>query len=234
MKRILLSKTSTRLSLLLVFVFLLTACGGPGLDTTSSGSLRAWMDQPPDGFTLPLAPFTLKAHARQAGGGVTAIDFMVNDVLLGSAATNSADELTSGTLEWNPSSPGNYLIQAVAKNVSGQEGYSEVVHICIGTDPQTDCAGPVPPESASSAEVDTSIKIVGSPDPVFAGAACPSEDRIVTFEAYVHDTTGAIEVDVHGYLVGASGDRSEFVIPLTPVAGGAGRLHRHLRPRHAL
>jgi len=92
------------------------------------------------------------------------------------------------------------------------------VHICIGTDPQTDCAGPVPPESASSAEVDTSIKIVGSPDPVFAGAACPSEDRIVTFEAYVHDTTGAIEVDVHGYLVGASGDRSEFITPLTPVA----------------
>ena len=219
MKKIPCSPTTRMLSWIIVFIFILTACGGPGLDTSSSGSLRAWMDQPPDGFTLPLAPFPLKAHARQAGGGVTAIDFMVNDVLLGSAATDSAGELVDGTVEWNPSSPGNYLIQAVARNAAGARGYSDVVHICIGSDAETDCAGPV--SAGISPNIDTSIKIVASPLTVSAGAACRPEDRIVTFQAYVHDTTGAIEVDAYGDLVGATGERSGFAVALTPVAGEA-------------
>jgi len=32
----------------------------------------------------------------------------------------------------------------------------------------------------------------------------------------VPDTGGAIEVDIHGYLVGTSGDRTEFIVALSP------------------
>jgi Bacterial Ig domain len=204
---------SMSLSLLAAFVLLMTSCGPMGAATAvSSGSLRAWIDQPITGYTLPMQELTLKAHARQDGGGVTEIHFMVNDTLLANVPADSSQELTSASTTWNPSAEGWYNIQAIAFNAGGQQAMSEVSHICIS---QSE-AGPCPVVAAVSGEVDSTIKVGASPDPVSIGAQCNPEDRIVNFEAYVADTGGAIEEDIHAYLVGASGERWEFFVPLTP------------------
>ena len=45
----------------------------------------------PNDTTLPLAPYTLKAHARNtATGGVTQIAFLVNSVSVGTVTTNAS------------------------------------------------------------------------------------------------------------------------------------------------
>src|SRR5438876_11806580 len=75
---------------LLILGMLLTACtlNGAGGQVAATGGLQVWLDQPPDGSTIPLAAFTLKAHARDVGGpGVQNITFYVNGVPLGSLVT---------------------------------------------------------------------------------------------------------------------------------------------------
>jgi len=128
------------ISALAVFSLLLSACSGglPGGTLIASTGLRVWLDQPPDGAFLPLAPFTLKAHARDAGGtGVETIVFLVSTpggsgpVSVGSVHTDHTQPLVYAEVEWNPSAPGEYYIQAKADNHDSYV-FSEVAHICVG------------------------------------------------------------------------------------------------------
>jgi len=208
------SLSSTCYAALAAFAFLMASCGtSPG---ASSGSLRAWIDQPINGYTLPLQSLTLKAHASQDGGGVTAIQFMVNDMPLATVPTDAGQELINASTQWNPSAEGRYRIQAIAMNGAGQQALSEVSLICISRDPTGTCGEAPAATPPASAEVDSTIKVGGAPNPASIGANCNPADRIVTFEAYVEDIGDAIEVDIHGYLVGTSGERYEFIVPLSP------------------
>ena len=205
-------------TLWMLLALIMASCTLGDATVVSSGSLRALIDQPADGYTLPLAPYTIVAHARQDGGGVTAINFMVNDTLLGSVPTNAGEELTSASLEWNPSVQGWYRIQAVAVNNAGQQALSEVSLICISKDPNGDCSEVAGTGETTSGAVDSSITVGAAPDPASIGDSCNPADRIVTFEAFIPDTTGAIEIYIEGNLVGASGERFPFIILLSPGA----------------
>jgi hypothetical protein len=216
MKTLSLRMISRVLTLLAVFVLLITSCTLGDTAATSSGSLRAWIDQPADGYTLPLAPYTIVAHARQDGGGVKEIQFMVNGTLLGTAPTNVGEELTSASQEWNPSAPGEYRIQAIALNNAGQQAFSEVSFICISQDPNGDCTGAAGTGETTSGAVDTTITLGGAPNPASIGASCNPVDRVVTFEAFILDASGAIEIYIEGNLVGASGERLAFTVLLSP------------------
>src|SRR5258706_8426341 len=102
------------LTAIAVLGLLFSACApAAGVPIASSSGLSVWLDQAPDGSILPLAPFTLKAHARDAsGGGVIEIDFKVNDIFLGAVNTDASAALAYAELPWNPSAPGPYTIEA--------------------------------------------------------------------------------------------------------------------------
>src|SRR5687767_9052364 len=97
---------------LLVLSLALAACGPPASTPVAvSTGLRVWLDQPADGAVLPLSVFTLRAHARDAGGsGVETITFLVSDggppVTVGSVTTDPALPLVMAEFDWNPSAPG--------------------------------------------------------------------------------------------------------------------------------
>jgi hypothetical protein len=202
---------------LTMLALLLTAGCTPetGAALASSGSLRAWLDQPPTGATLPLAPYTLKAHARQDGGGVIEIDFFVNEVPLGSVATDSGAALAYGELAWNPSAPGRYRLQAWAVNADGLKVGSAIATVCV-----TDANAQGCPQLASSLTHQTApsatpapagavdVKFGASPNPAYYGKDCQPAAAPVNFEAELFNAPAGAVVRLSYSLRGtnAAGD----------------------------
>jgi Carboxypeptidase regulatory-like domain len=121
-----------------ILSLVLAACDpAGGTSVASTSGITTWLDQPITGAVLPLASFTLRAHARDtSGAGIIEIDFKVNDVLLGSASTDATAPLASGELVWNPSAPGTYHIEAWGVNAAGEKTPSDVATVCV-----TDASG---------------------------------------------------------------------------------------------
>lgn len=125
-------KSTHFLVLTWLITLVLVACTPtPGVEVASTGGLRVWLDQPPDGVTIPLAAFTLKAHARNPDGGVAQVEFKVNDVPVGSVDTDSTLDLVYGEVSWNPAAPGRYQIEAWAISPAGQKAGSGIVTVCV-------------------------------------------------------------------------------------------------------
>lgn len=215
----------TLLTAVIVVIFALSACtlqaGGGG----ASNAMRVWLDQPPNGYALPLEPFPLMAHARQPGGGVMMIRFVVNGVELGSASADASLELTQATLEWNPSAPGVYVIRAVAVNTAGQEASSEPARVCVGDPEKAACSGMLSSEEGTevtvAAQGDGEMKVGANPDRLAIGAGCTPGTTTINFEGYVADLQGAIEVHILGVMVNQSGESREFSQMLTAGSGGS-------------
>jgi hypothetical protein len=205
---------------------ILSACtGGSGVPVAFSSGLRAWVDQPPHDTTLPLAPYTLKAHARNtASGGVTQIAFLVNSVAVGTVTTNASEPLVYAELNWNPSVPGEYLIAAQAFG-SGGSIVSDSVRVCVASGTQSQGACGANPHQAGitvtvpqQAQGPQQFKVSASPQPVFLGQCRQGEPQVVSFAGSVSDATGATEVDIHSFLQNASGSRQElFYVPMSPL-----------------
>ncbi len=122
-----------RIVLLLALVIVTLAACLPGdVVAEGSGGLKVWLDQPPTGASIPLAPFTLKAHASDIGGsGVSQVNLLVNDIPLAAIVTDTTLPLVYVETEWNPAAPGEYHIQAQAFNAEGWE-FSDVAIVCVG------------------------------------------------------------------------------------------------------
>lgn len=120
------SNISKKVAICLSGVFLLVSCNMPYIGS-STGSSVVWLDQPTIASLLPLAPFTLKAHAR---GDVTRIEFLVNDVPVGSVNTDSSQPIVYGETSSNPSVPGSYTISAKAFAENGFT-LSEIANVCV-------------------------------------------------------------------------------------------------------
>jgi hypothetical protein len=149
-KRPLSSHLGGVLLILALAALALSACDLPAPEVAAvGGGLQVWLDQPPDGANLPLAPFTLKAHASDVGGsGVSQINLLVNTIPIGAIATDETLPLVYAEVEWNPAAPGLYEIQAQAFNAEGWE-YSETAHVCVGGDCALPLVAEVPTEEAT-------------------------------------------------------------------------------------
>ncbi len=129
----------------------LAAChpAGPSLTPTPAAStMQVWLDQPPDGAALPLGAFTLRAHARDAGGsGVETITFLVSSGgppdTVGSVTTDPHSALVNADFAWTPPAAGAYTIQAQAFDHAGYV-FSVPAHVCVGVAPAAGgaCAAP--------------------------------------------------------------------------------------------
>jgi len=216
----------------LVLALGLSACqGAPVGAISSSGGLHAWVDQPFDDVVLPLAPFMLKAHGSSEGGGITQITFLANGVPIGSVPTEAGQPLVYAESPWNPSAPGEYLIQAQAVG-GGGSSISDSVRVCISSgESDTLCVLPKGAEQPKQditvtpvtvkPQVNQDFKLGASPDPVYVGECQKGEPMVVNFEGYYGgDTSAAIEVDIFGFVRGTSGAQQEFLAVMSPAGGG--------------
>lgn len=211
------------LVLLVFFSLIVAACGSQSISAiSSSGGARAWLDQPWDGVSIPLAPYTLKAHARQAGGGVTAIKFKVNDIEIGNVPTDSTLALAYAETPWNPSAPGQYLIQAVALT-SGGEASSELARVCVGQDATNDCGGaPLPQQGGNQAGTPLDTKIGAGPDPVYYGQCSGAEQTTFMVDVVLVSppaTPVALVKMIYTYT-GPSGTSYPFSAQMVDKGGG--------------
>lgn len=221
----------------LVLALGLSACqGAPVGAISSSGGLRAWVDQPFDDVVLPLAPFTLKAHGSSEGGGITQITFLANGVPIGSVPTEAGQPLVYAESPWNPSAPGEYLIQAQAVG-GGGSSISDSVRVCISSGENDTVCGPpqnlagenpgdqpklditITPTTGQKPPLDAELKVGAAPDPVYVGACTKGEPQVVTFEGYAGDSSEAIEVYIDATLQGVGGSWP-FMLALTASGGG--------------
>lgn len=152
-----------------VGLLMLTACASDEIPRVASlGGPRVWLDQPLDGATLPLGAHTLKAHARDTGGGVARIAFWVNGTPLGEVATDTSAELVYAETSWNPSVPGEYVIVAVAQNAVGARTESAPARVCIGANcpgasPVTPTRPPTVPPSVTASPTVPPVTLTPSP-----------------------------------------------------------------------
>jgi hypothetical protein len=156
----------------LLALLLGSACTPGDLRRISSlpGTL-VWLDQPPDGATIPVGNFTLKAHARDTAGGVSQISFLVNDTPIGNVATDPSADLAYAEMNWNASVPGEYILMAVATNANGAQARSGIVRVCVGAS-CTDARAPTRPSQASP-----------TPAPSPQAAGCTGTPVIASFTA---------------------------------------------------
>ena len=125
------SKSSKKI-VLWFCALLLISCSLPG-----SASSLVWLDQPTTASLLPLAPFILKAHAR---GAVNRIEFLVNDMAVGSVETDSGQPIVNAAVNWNPSVSGSYTVSARAYAGNGSN-LSEIATVCVSDKVDTASAG---------------------------------------------------------------------------------------------
>ena len=160
------SNLSGKLALWLTCALMLASCSLPG-SIASAGSGQVWLDQPVTGSLLPLAAFTLKAHARPGvSGGVTRIQFLVNDVPVGSADTDASQPIVYAETGWNPSATGSYTISARSYAGNGSTT-SELATVCVSDKVSAasaafsgDCANPV---AGAGAEITVTPEAGGGP-----------------------------------------------------------------------
>lgn len=139
------STISKKIVLCLVCIIFFASCNLPG-GGSGTGSSLVWLDQATTNSLLPLAPFTLKAHAR---GSVTRIEFLVNDMPVGSVNTDASLLIAYAEISWNPSAIGSYTIRARSFAGNGSN-ISEIAYVCVSDTVSAtsagfggDCASPV-------------------------------------------------------------------------------------------
>ena len=231
----------THLVMLLVLgivgLFLGGCTGQAPVTPQSSAAVNVWLDQPAqtEGIVLPLAAYTLKAHAN---GGVSQITFLVNSVPLGNVTTNASLTEVSAEWHWTPSHPGEYQIQAQAMG-EGISALSEIARICIAmdtniadacavnsTENRTSTATPGVISKAvtltPNEEPPIEFKVEGSPDPVYFGQCTQAEAQIVHFKGFASDMSEASKAYMRVFLGDASGTIQELsTILMTPSGGNS-------------
>ncbi|HET7010610.1 MAG TPA: Ig-like domain-containing protein [Anaerolineales bacterium] len=141
-----------------------------GACARSSGSPgpRAWIDQPLDGAELPLAPVTILAHASDEDG-IAVIEFSVSGSVLAGVSAGGK-RLGEASLQWSPSSAGEYAIGAVAIDGAGNRGWMSQARILV-VDSTSATSTPTPAPALLPTETPT------------PASACPGGPHIGSFTA---------------------------------------------------
>jgi hypothetical protein len=210
--RLLLSRSNIFLVLVVTSLFL-SACGpGSGIASGADGTI-VWLDQPMTNYMLPLAPFTLIAHAGLPGGGISQMDFLVNGVSVGAVSTDTNSEFLRAELSWNPSGPGEYHIEVRATSPGGTIS-SHLAYVCVtsGLTSPVRWVGNCDATPSSLFSLSVNLRT----DPVYRGA-CPG--NALDLEAQLSGNTSSIAVLQAGwYFTNLDGSA-----PPSVVAGESGQ-----------
>ena len=126
------TKVFTTFALMLI---VLSACGPtPSQPVGSINTSQAWIDAPLQGSRLPLAEVEIVAHAASPSG-IASFEIKLNGQLLANTGPDpdSLDKTLVYTRHsWQPSEPGNYLIEVTGFDLNNQPGSPAQVVVEIG------------------------------------------------------------------------------------------------------
>jgi uncharacterized protein YraI len=164
--------------LYVIVSFLLGAC------TFATAGPQTWIDKPLDNTTLPLAPIFIMAHASDSDG-ITSMEFYVNGQLQPPSVTPVQDtgvSLAHAEKEFNPPGPGEYQIEVIAIDSTGNTGAPASVTVTVSDEAvidddecPPDC--PIQPEEVPEDDCppDCPIQPEEPPPDEFPPAEPPSE-----------------------------------------------------------
>lgn len=212
----------TRYKTIIGFIILImvTGCSQAG-----SGPIT-WIDIPPEKITLPLAPFSIMAHAS-SNNGIKSIQFHVNGELEKSLEPRFDGDERLGWAEWefSPLSPGNYRIEVSAVDGSGTAGSVDTAFVTISVEAQGEApATPIEiPGGDIEGEQATPIEIPGEDieeeqevvaEPVGPIVVANRNANCREGPGTEYDIYGALLLDEQAEIVGRVADSSWFLIKL--------------------
>jgi hypothetical protein len=114
---------------LAAILLLLTGCGPKAV---AEAGASVWIDVPVDGISVPEGqPIQIEGHASPAG--INRVEILVNGALVESITQlASLGEISSFRAMWTPSSPGDYVIQAVAYHSDGSISPADSTRVTVG------------------------------------------------------------------------------------------------------
>jgi len=181
-----------------------------------AGGLRAWVDAPLDGTSLSLpVTYPVVCHGTDASG-VSAVEFSADGSVIETTSNPSPSQtLFTAHFAWQPTVPGDYVLQCRALNPDGQwstpaAAHVEVLAAIMPTDTSTPMLTPSPtptptatptPEPAGlafAAQVSTSEfhyprDCVPDPSAVtitVAVSGAPQPTGVLLFHRYRNQSTG--------------------------------------------
>lgn len=164
--------------LLALLAALVTACDPQAQQAAQASGPRAWIDNPLDGSSLPLAACEVVWHGAHAAG-VAQLELSVNGAVVATIANpDPAQTLVTARYAWTPPAPGNYTLQARAQSQPGDWGAPATAIVTVGGETEA----PVPtqptgtptlipegptavPESTAAVPTDTPVPPTWTPVP---------------------------------------------------------------------
>jgi len=204
------------LTLSILLVALLMAACAPASSGSTYGSARAWVDQPVTNALLPLASFTIRAHASRPGGGIVKMAFLVNSTEVGNAGTDASAAIVTAETDWTPSTSGVYSIQVQAFSADGVS-LSEASTVCVSALTSQAVPGFLGDCNRLTADVPQSPTI-GQPDILTPATSTPTPTATLTSSPTPSLTT------VHVPSPTFTPSRSPIPLPVASPGAIAGRV----------
>jgi hypothetical protein len=155
------------------------ATGTPAPGAPAAAGAQAWIENPTEGESLPLAPVRLVAYATDSQG-VASVELRMNGDLLPAQETQEQSFESSRRLlrvdhQWTPPKEGKYILEARGLNNEGGYGEPDFVQFCVGA-----CPGMATPTATSTPTLPPSPTAAATPSPTSSPSPAPLR---VTFTA---------------------------------------------------
>ena len=167
-------------------------------------------------MTLPLAPYTLRAHANSQTERVRAIRFAVNLIELAAVNTETSAGLAYAEFAWSPSVPGEYQIEAIAEAESGAKSEPVMVPVCVEATRGSGCPRALSPVMVLGTVEPGEISIPPTATPTAAGFTGGGigviEGAVLADLTEDGDANDAGEGPLQGVTVSVSGCASDSMV----------------------
>lgn len=117
--------------------------------------LRAWIDAPLDGSTLPMSPVQVVYHGA-ASAGIARIELKIDGQLLHTQTNDvSGNTFLEGSYAWSPAAAGEHALEVRTRSMGDAWSEPAIVHVVILANTPTPTATPTPTPTATATSTAT-------------------------------------------------------------------------------
>jgi len=180
-------KTITTFLLISILAILLTGCQSQATETpvpvAQASTLQAWIDAPLDGSQLPLASYQVVYHGA-AAAGIAEMELKIDGQLANVQPGNNGETFLKGNFEWQPTSPGEHVLEVRTRSLEDEWSPAAVAHVIILVDTPTPTLTTTPtqtpiPTATPIPATDTPIPPTNTPVPPTATPVPPTPTPLV-------------------------------------------------------
>lgn len=146
----------------LVLTVLVAACNPPAPQPVAQGGPVAWMDAPLNGAALPLVSYEIVFHCS-VPSGVAWVELSVDGaILVSNAPPDTTQTLVTTRYAWSPPSPGDYTLQARARNATGVWSEYATAEVMVEGDSAPPTLTPTPSPTAEPTRPSSATECIPS------------------------------------------------------------------------